>query len=76
MKATSPRNSLEKKNYFGSDSRFEYTRPQKKKIKEIRPSPASYDLRMLWRGKNETKKRDWSETIWKGTLSKSTIYNS
>jgi phosphopantetheine adenylyltransferase len=31
-----------KKNYFGSDARFEYTRQVKKKIEEKRPSPVNY----------------------------------
>ena len=47
----SPRKSLEKTNWFGSDAKFEYTRPDKKKIKEVRPSPASYNTGINWKGK-------------------------
>lgn len=37
---------------FGSDAKFEYTRPSKKKIIEQRPTPSTYDLRLEWKGKN------------------------
>lgn len=57
----SPKKSIEKKNWFGSDSKFEYTRPSKKKIKEIRPSPASYSTIISWRSKGEKRNsKDWS----------------
>lgn len=32
-----------KSNFFGNDARFEYTRPDLKKIKEKRPDPISYN---------------------------------
>ena len=41
-----------KKNGFGSDTKFPYMRPDKKKIKEVRPSPASYETGVIWKGKN------------------------
>lgn len=49
----SSKKSLEKRNWFGSDSKFEYTRPVKKKIKEVRPSPASYNTGIAWKGKTQ-----------------------
>ena len=33
----------DKRRHFGGDSRFEYTRTQKKKIVEKRPSPSAYN---------------------------------
>ena len=35
--------SNEKIKGFGTDARFEYTRPEKKKIVEKRPDPISYN---------------------------------
>lgn len=40
-----------KKLYFGSDTRFEYTRPNKKKIVEKRPAPSEYNTLYEWRSK-------------------------
>jgi hypothetical protein len=37
---------------FGSDAKFEYTRPSKKKIIEQRPAPCAYSLGLEWKGKN------------------------
>ena len=39
-------------NGFGSDSKFEYTRPNKKKIIEVRPAPSAYEMVLEWKGKN------------------------
>jgi hypothetical protein len=39
-------------NGFGSDAKFEYTRPSKKKIVEERPPPCTYNLVLEWKGKN------------------------
>lgn len=36
---------------FGSDSKFEYTRPSKKKIIETRPAPCAYNMVLEWKGK-------------------------
>lgn len=38
-------------NGFGSDAKFEYTRPSKKKIVEVRPQPTAYNLVLEWKGK-------------------------
>ena len=37
---------------FGSDSKFEYTRPNKKKILEKRPAPCDHEMVLEWKGKN------------------------
>lgn len=34
----------EKKTGFGTDSKFAYDRPSKKKILEIRPAPSTYRM--------------------------------
>ena len=45
---------------FGSDAKFEYTRPSKKKIIEQRPPPSAYNLVLEWKGKNmDIKKDNW-----------------
>lgn len=65
-------NSSLKKNGFGSDSRFPYLRPEKKKIKEVRPSPASYNTITTWRGKGmKSKDKLWHEALWKGSQTES-----
>lgn len=47
-------------NGFGSDSRFPYTRANKKKIIEQRPPPSAYNLVLEWKGKNmDIKKDNW-----------------
>lgn len=43
--------------YFGKDARFTYVRPDKKKIKEERPSPNSYKTLFEWKGKGSPKKK-------------------
>lgn len=64
------------KHGFGTDSRFPYVRPDKKMIKEVRPSPNTYNTGMNWRGKNYTEKqKQWHEALWKGSMSES-IYRS
>ena len=56
-----------KRNYFGLDSKFEYTRPDKKKIVEKRPAPSSYTTTHEWKGKDVSpKKSDLNVVIWKG----------
>ena len=37
---------------FGSDAKFEYTRPNKKKILEKRPAPCDHEMVLEWKGKN------------------------
>jgi hypothetical protein len=45
---------------FGSDAKFEYTRPSKKKIIEERPAPCAHNLVLEWKGKNmEVKSNNW-----------------
>ena len=59
-----------KRNHFGLDSKFEYTRPTKKKILEKRPDPSSYTTMMEWKGKDVSpKKNTWNSMIWKGQSS-------
>ena len=73
----SPRKSFEKKNGFGNDARFPYVRPDKKKIKEVRPSPNSYNTHMNWRGKSDSSKgKEWYQSIWKGSMTESVYKNS
>lgn len=36
---------------FGSSARFDYQIPEKKKLKEIRPSPAEYKTLFEWKSK-------------------------
>lgn len=56
-----------KKHNFGLDARFEYTRPNKKKIIETRPAPSTYRTTMEWKGKDVSpKKQLWDTMIWKG----------
>jgi hypothetical protein len=56
-----------KKQYFGSDARFEYTRQNKKKIVEKRPDPSSYATTVDWKGKDVSpKKQLWTELVWRG----------
>lgn len=56
-----------KKNHFGLDSRFEYTREIKKKIIEKRPDPSSYQTAIEWKGKDVSpKKTTWTDLVWKG----------
>jgi hypothetical protein len=51
------------KNGFGSDSRFPYTRENKKKILEVRPPPSAYNMMIEWKGKNmDIKKNNWIRT--------------
>jgi hypothetical protein len=53
--------------HFGMDSRFDYTRPSKKKIVEKRPDPSSYKTTIEWKGKDVSpKKQLWDTMIWKG----------
>ena len=64
----------EAKNGFGSDARFPYIRPNKKKIIEKRPDPISYNTTIRWKGKKDSpKKKSWNESLWKG--SQSSIYH-
>ena len=52
---------------FGKDARFVYGRPEKRKIKEIRPSPHSYNTTIEWKGKGSPKNsRGWEAAISKG----------
>ena len=57
------------KNGFGSDSRFEYTRPNKKMIIEERPAPCNYETKIEWRGKSNMspKKKRWADLLWTGS---------
>lgn len=56
-----------KKQYLGTDARFEYTRAQKKKILEQRPSPSNYQTTIEWKGKGVSpKKTTWDSLIWHG----------
>ena len=43
-------NSLNKG--FGVDAKFEYTRQNKKKIKEKRPAPTRYNITIDWKRKS------------------------
>jgi len=64
-----PKKSKELKNGFGSDSRFPYTRPNKKVIIEERPAPCHYETKIDWKGKGNispTKKR-WTDLLWTGS---------
>jgi hypothetical protein len=52
---------------FGTSARFGYQVPEKKKIKEIRPSPAHYKTMLEWKNKDESPKfKPWNTAIWKG----------
>lgn len=56
-----------KKHYLGTDARFEYTREQKKKILEQRPSPSNYKTTLEWKGKDVSPKKTlWNDLIWRG----------
>jgi len=56
--------------HFGLDSKFEYTRAQKKKIVEKRPDPSSYRTTFEWKGKDiSPKKTMWETNIYKGPSS-------
>ena len=45
---------------FGSDAKFEYTRPSKKKIVEKRPAPCDHEIMLEWKGKNmEMRGKNW-----------------
>ena len=62
------------KNGFGSDARFPYVRPNKKKIVEKRPAPSRYETKIDWKGKDiSPKKKEWVKMIWKGSPPK--VYN-
>ena len=72
----SPKNKEKKVDYFGNDARFEYTRPDKKKIKEIRPSPNMYNTIMDWKGKKSPKNsKGWYDSVSKGFATLS-VYNN
>lgn len=46
---------------FGTDARFQYTRPDKKKIKQKRPDPISYKTTYEWRVKKGSPKfKPWN----------------
>ena len=56
-----------KVNHFGLDAKFEYTRPEKKKIVEKRPAPSNYKTTLEWRSKDMSPKKVlWNTMIWKG----------
>jgi len=43
-------------------------RPNKKKIREVRPAPCRYETKIEWKGKSvNPKKREWAKMIWKGS---------
>lgn len=49
---------------FGTDAKFEYCRPSKKKIVETRPTPTKYDLSIPWKGKaDSTKNKGWASFL-------------
>lgn len=49
---------------FGTDAKFEYCRPNKKKIIETRPDMTKYDLSITWKGKkDETRRRGWNSFV-------------
>ena len=50
----SPKKEKEVQKGFGTDAKFTYTRIDKKKIKEERPSPNSYNTIIPWKGKKES----------------------
>lgn len=59
--------SKEKASGFGTDARFEYTRPDLKKIKQKRPDPISYNTAYGWRQKKGSpKNKPWNQSIHKG----------
>jgi hypothetical protein len=49
--ARKKRNDKSSVHGFGLDSKFEYTRPSKKKIIETRPAPSNYNMVLEWKGK-------------------------
>ena len=52
---------------FGTCERFDYSKVEKKKIKEVRPSPSTYNTIMQWRAKSLGPKfKPWDTTVWKG----------
>jgi len=52
---------------FGSAARFEYQGPDKRKIKETRPSPAHYKTMLEWPNKTESPRfKPWNTSVWKG----------
>lgn len=64
------------KKCFGSDAKFAYDRPSKKKIVETRPSPGAYKLEIEWKGKNmDVKKNNWIRTRSTGFNSSRSVYH-
>jgi hypothetical protein len=63
-----PKKDKTAKNGFGSDSRFPYTRPNKKMIIEERPAPSRYETKIDWKGKDVSpKKKRWTDLLWTGS---------
>ena len=54
----SPKKKDSKFEGFGTDARFTYTRAEKKKFKEIRPGPSSYNTIISWKGKGSPKEKN------------------
>jgi hypothetical protein len=56
-----------KRNFFGKDAKFEYTRDKKKVIVEKRPDPSVHSVVLEWKGKGVSPKKPiLSELVTKG----------